>query len=242
MTTIWIFGRSEKAGLFHRTVPFLIAKKIQPNVFFVRPIGLVCVYIGVDTHYRKKGLVMNDAQIIDLYFDRSEAAIQETDRKYGGYCYHIAYSILANREDSDESVSDTYFSAWNPIPPQKPVRFSLFLGKLTRNISIDRWRRTNAKKRGNGEFLTALEELGDCVSGSPSPEDAFLEKEVMECLNFFLGTLSEAERTVFLCRYWYMNSVEKISKKTGFSPSKVKSMLARTRGKLGKYLEKEGLR
>lgn len=90
---------------------------------------------------------MDDSQIVDLYFARSETAIQETDSKYGGYCYKIAYGILANREDSEESVSDTYLSAWNCIPPRRPARLSTFLGKLTRNISIDRWRKMSAKKR-----------------------------------------------------------------------------------------------
>ena len=162
--------------------------------------------------------------------------------KYGSYCYKIAYSILANREDSEESVSDAYLSAWNIIPPRKPVKLSTFLGKLTRNISIDRWRKTNAKKRGNGEVDIALDELSECVSGQQSVEDAVMQKEVIACLNRFLVALSDDERTVFLCRYWYVNSLEEIASKTGFSVVKIKSMLHRTRGKLSRQLDKEELK
>ena len=184
---------------------------------------------------------MEDSQILALYFARSETAIQETDRKYGRYCYRIAYSILASQQDSEESVNDTYLSAWNSIPPRKPVRLSTYLGKLTRNISIDRWRGTSAQKRGNGETALALEELGECVSGQPGMEEAMVQKEVIASLNRFLASLSEDERTVFLCRYWYVNSMEEIARKTGFSLGKVKSMLHRTRKKLAVNLQKEGL-
>jgi len=185
---------------------------------------------------------MEDSQIIDLYFARSEAAIAETDHKYGAYCYKIAYSILGSREDSEESVNDTYLSAWKAMPPRRPSVLSTFLGRLTRNISIDRWRTLGAKKRGSGEMTLALEELRDCVSGEKSVEDTLMLKEVMGCLNGFLRELPEEERTVFLCRYWYVNSLEEIAGKTGFSAGKIKSMLHRTRNKLGKHLEKEGLK
>lgn len=185
---------------------------------------------------------MDDSQILGLYFSRSEAAIKETDSKYGSYCYKIAYNILANREDSEESVNDVYLAAWNCIPPQKPAKLSAFLGKLTRNISIDRWRSSSAKKRGGGEVDIALEELSECVSGQTSVEDAVLQKEVVACLDRFLAGLSDKERTVFLCRYWYVNTLEEIADKTGFSVGKIKSMLYRTRGKLDKQLEKEELK
>lgn len=185
---------------------------------------------------------MEDSQILDLYFRRSEQAIQETDAKYGSYCYKIAYGILANREDSEESVSDTYLCTWNAIPPHRPSALSAFLGKLTRNISINRWKKLRAKKRGGGEVSIALDELEGCVSGNQSVEDAMARKEVAACLTRFLLTLSEEERQVFLCRYWYVNSMEEISVRTGFSVGKIKSMLFRTREKLKKQLEKEGLK
>lgn len=113
---------------------------------------------------------MEDQQIINLYFARSEQAIQETDAKYGGYCYSIAYNILTNQEDAEESVSDTYMAAWNAMPPRHPNVLSAFLGKITRNISLDRWRKYRALKRG-GEVALAVEELRECVSGEASAED-----------------------------------------------------------------------
>lgn len=185
---------------------------------------------------------MDDSQIIDLYFARSERAITETDSKYGPYCYKIAYSILASREDSEESVNDTYLSAWKAMPPRRPTVLSTFLGRLTRNISIDRWRKASAQKRGGGELELTLEELGECVSGEKSVEDTLIFKEVISCLNGFLKALSEEERRVFLCRYWYVNSLEEIGRKTGLSLGKIKSILRRTRSKLAKHLEREGMR
>jgi len=107
---------------------------------------------------------MEDSQILELYFARSETAIQETDRKYGAYCYKIAFGILGDRQDSEESVSDTYLTAWNTIPPRKPNIFSAFLGKITRHISIDRWRKQSAQKRGGKEMIFALDELGECMA------------------------------------------------------------------------------
>lgn len=185
---------------------------------------------------------MEDSRILALYFARSEAAIQETDRKYGSYCYKIAYNILTNREDSEESVNDTYLSAWNSIPPRKPAKLSTYLGRLTRNISIDRWRGTNAKKRGGGEIILALDELNECVSGQLSAEETMIQKEAVASLNRFLASLSEEERAIFLCRYWYVNSMEEIARKTGFSIGKIKSMLHRTRKRLSAILQEEDLK
>ena len=182
---------------------------------------------------------MEDQQIIDLYFARSEQAIQETDNKYGGYCFSIAYNILANREDSEESVSDTYLAAWKHIPPRRPGILSAFLGKITRHLALDRWRSRNAYKRGGGEVPLALEELGECVSPADTPEDAFARKELERTVNRFLDSLPETERSVFLCRYWYLDPIEKIAANFGFSQSKVTSMLHRTRGKLKALLAKE---
>lgn len=182
---------------------------------------------------------MEDQKIIDLYWQRSEQAIQETDSKYGGYCYSIAYNILTNREDSEESVSDTYFAAWRAMPPKRPGILSAFLGKITRHLSIDRWRRRTAEKRG-GEIVLALEELEDCISDGLSAEDAVQKKELTVFINRFLDTLPETERNVFLCRYWYVDGVQDIADTLGFSVSKVNSMLHRTRQKLRRALEREG--
>lgn len=185
---------------------------------------------------------MEDNQIIDLYFARSEQAIQETDTKYGGYCYSIAYNILTNQEDAEESVSDTYLSAWNAIPPRRPSLLAAFLGKVTRNISLDRWRKYRAFKRGGGQVEIALEELKDCVSGEASAEEKAIRREILASLNKFLETLNDVERNIFLCRYWYLDSIAEIAEKSGFSDSKVKSMLHRIRKRLNAHLEKEGLR
>lgn len=184
---------------------------------------------------------MDDNQILDLYWDRSESAISETAVKYGGYCYSIAYNILTNREDAEEQVNDTYLTAWNSIPPRRPAIFGAFLGKVTRHLSIDHWRISSAQKRGGGQFELALDELEECVADSQTVEGAYNRKELRRSLNSFLEGLSETERRVFLCRYWYMDSVAQVAQMFGFSESKVKSMLHRIRGKLRKKLEEEGL-
>lgn len=183
---------------------------------------------------------MEDNGIIELYFSRLEQAIVETDRKYGGFCYSIAYNILFNREDSEESVSDTYLSAWNAIPPTRPGILSSFLGKITRNLSLDKWRRRTASKRGAGEVPLALEELEQCVSDGETPERAYERKELEVSINRFLDHLAPTERNVFLCRYWYLDSIGEIAETFGFTTAKANSMLRRTREKLRRQLEKEG--
>lgn len=184
---------------------------------------------------------MEDSQIIDLYFARDEQAIQETGSKYGGYCYSIAYNILTNSEDAEESVSDTYMAAWKVMPPRRPAILAAFLGKITRNLSIDKWRTRSRVKRGGSEVTIALEELEDCASESGSAEKAFERKRFAAVLNQFLESLPETERRIFLCRYWYMDPISVIAKYYGFSESKVTSMLYRTRGKFRTVLEKEEL-
>ena len=184
---------------------------------------------------------MNDKNIVDLYFNRDEEAIDQTDKKYGRYCYSIAYNILTNKEDAEESVSDTYMTAWRAIPPRRPSVLSTFLGKITRHISIDRWRERSAYKRGGGEVTLALEELEDCVAGLQNVEMEYERKELIRAYVKFLDALPVTERRVFLCRYWYVDSVDAIAEKFGFSQSKVKTMLHRTRAKLRKQLAEEGL-
>ncbi len=183
---------------------------------------------------------MDDKSIVDLYFSRDQEAITQTDKKYGHYCYRIAYNILTNKEDAEESVSDTYVAAWRAIPPRRPSVLSTFLGKITRHIAIDRWRERNASKRGGGEVPLALEELQDCVAGMQNVEMDYERKEIIKAYVKFLDALPVTERRVFLCRYWYVDSVEAIADKFGFSQSKVKTMLHRTRSKLRKQLAEEG--
>lgn len=184
---------------------------------------------------------MEDSRIVDLYFARDEQAIQETESKYGGYCYSIAYNILTNREDAEEIVSDTYLAAWKAMPPTRPSLLGAFLGKITRRLSIDRWRMRNAYKRTGGEMVLALEELDQVTGDSESPEAAVTRKELAASLNRYFSSLPVTERSVFLCRYWYLDSIAQIAEKTGFSTSKVASMLHRIRGNLKKQLAKEGL-
>lgn len=183
---------------------------------------------------------MDDERIVALYWSRAETAITETATKYGSYLSSIAYNILVNREDAQECVNDTYHDAWNSMPPHRPSILSTFLGKITRRISIDRWRKQNADKRGGGELTLVMDELEDCVSGFGSVESEIERRELAELFNRFLNTLPATERRVFLCRYWYMDSIQSIAGQFGFSQSKVASMLHRARAKLRAVLEKEG--
>lgn len=183
---------------------------------------------------------MDDLIIIRLFWERSEDAIKETDRKYGSYCNAIAYNILENKEDAEECVTDTYLDAWNAIPPTRPSILSAFLGRITRRISIDRWRTRTRIKRGGGSVDVALEELGECVADTNTTETEFDRRELVRKLDFFIGGLGTTERMVFLRRYWYLDSIEEIAIRFGFTTSKIASMLHRTRGKLRVYLEKEG--
>ena len=182
---------------------------------------------------------MDDGKIIDMFFARNEDAIRHTDAAYGRRLYHLADRIVQNGQDAEESVSDTYLTAWNTIPPRKPNIFSAFLGKITRHISIDRWRKQSAQKRGGKEMICALDELGECMDEN-TLEATVSQRELTRILNDFLTGLPETERNVFLSRYWYMDSIDTIVKITGFSQSKVTSMLHRTRNKLRKRLSEEG--
>ena len=184
---------------------------------------------------------MDDSRIVELYWNRSEQAIGETDQKYGKYCYRIAYNILASKEDSEETVSDTYMTAWKTIPPHRPSVLGTFLGKITRNLSIDRWRTRSAYKRGGGQMVLALEELEECVASSENVEQTYAKKELLAAYQRFIEKLPVTERRVFLLRYWYLDSIGDVAQKHGFSESKVKSMLHRTRQKLRRCLAEEGL-
>lgn len=184
---------------------------------------------------------MDDKEIVALYLNREETAISATATKYGNYCYSIAYNILFNKEDAEESVNDTYLSAWNSIPPHEPEVLSAFLGKIVRNVSLKRWRDKRAQKRGNGEITLAYEELADCIPAKNTIEDELEAKEIAGHINTFLFQLPATERNIFILRYWYFDSIASIAKQFGFSKSKVKSILFRTRAKLRTKLKKEGV-
>ena len=184
---------------------------------------------------------MEDREIVDLYWQRSDLAISETEKKYGRYCLSIAYRILASQEDAEECVSDTYLQAWNNIPPQRPSVFRAWLGRITRNLALTRYRKNHAEKRGGGQTALALEELGDCVSGGPTVESEEERKEIAAAINRFLAALPETQRIVFLRRYWHMTPIAEIAAAFSMTEGQVTSMLFRCRKKLRAMLEQEGI-
>ncbi len=184
---------------------------------------------------------MTDASIISLYFARSERAIAESESAYGGYCYRVADGILNDRSDSEESVNDTWLAAWTSIPPTRPNCLKTFFGALTRRISIDRLRKRTAEKRCRGEALIALDELSECIPSTWSIEKAIEDRELIRAFDFFLAQLPEAERNLFVARYWYGLSVAELGAKFDLRRNTVLSKLRRTRLRLLRYLEKEDL-
>lgn len=183
---------------------------------------------------------MEDSQIVSLYWERNETAIQHTDKKYGRYLGKIAFQILNDKSDSEESVNDTYLAAWDSIPPQRPNVLSTYLGKLTRRISIDRFRKKTAQKRGAGEYEQSLDELGECVSGGGTPEEAVEAQLLGEAIGRFLRTLSLEARHTFIGRYYYLDSIREVAAYCHISESKAKILLHRTRLALRTFLEEEG--
>lgn len=182
---------------------------------------------------------MTDERIIEMYFDKNEQAIDETKKKYGKMCFSIAHRILGNREDSQECENDTYLAVWNRIPPERPSIFSAFIAKITRNLSITKLRAKMAAKRGGGEALLSLEELGDCIPEERDFEEKLEVKELAELIDRFLRSLSHDDRCIFILRYWQCDSVTHIAKRLGFGESKVKMSLMRTRSRLREFLLKE---
>ena len=181
---------------------------------------------------------MEDSKIIDLYFERSESAIQETQSKYGRYCYYIAYHILYDDSDAEECVNDTYLNVWNAIPPQRPKDFRSFIGKITRNLALNRYNYNNAQKRAS-VFDVALDELNNCVLGKDfSIEDEVILKEI---INRFVGSLPKKNRIIFLQRYWYFCPIKDISANLGITENNVKVILHRVREQFKNYLKKQGV-
>ena len=192
--------------------------------------------------YEKKEVVsaMEDERIVALYWDRDEVAIEESDRKYGRYLAKIAHNVLGDLEDSRESVNDTYYAAWNSIPPHRPGVLSTYLGKLTRRIAIDMLRRRTREKRGGTEYTLSLNELEGTLSAGNTTEEIMDEKLLGEAISAFLRTLSPEARNTFIGRYYFMDPLAEVARYCGMSESRAKSMLHRTRGKLKEYLLKEG--
>lgn len=184
---------------------------------------------------------MNDEQIIDLFFSRSEQAIIEVKEKYETYCHRIANNILHNYEDSEECVNDTFLQAWNTIPPQKPSVLSSFLGKITRNLALNKHKYNSAQKRGGAYVDVFLEELADCLPANDDTEQVVAAHFVIDCLNLFLSKQKTRTRKIFMRRYWYLDSIKEIASDFGVSESSVKMILLRTRNSLKSFMEKEGI-
>ena len=185
---------------------------------------------------------LTDQAIIQLYWDRNENAITETDIAYGTYCRTISGTILGNREDAEECVNDTYLHTWNTLPPQKPAKLSAYLGRICRNLSIDRVRRMTAQKRGASEWTSSLEELEACVaSGGDDPEESVDNAELAASLERFVRGLPERDRNLFLRRYYYLQPIAEAAAGCGMHENSAKVALHRIRKKLKAHLEKEGL-
>lgn len=183
---------------------------------------------------------MDDAAIIELYHRREEQAIIESDRKYGGMCRSIALRLLGLREDAEECVNDTWYAVWNKIPPDRPASLGAFLGRITRNLSINRWRRNHAQKRYDGiEIL--LSELEDCVP-SPSTVEASVERQVLAAaISDWLDTLEDTDRWLFIRRYWYADSVKELAAELKEQPNNCSQRLLRLRKGLRVFLESKGV-
>ena len=183
---------------------------------------------------------MEDEKIVSLYWNRDERAIAETEEKYDRYLTKIAMNILNDYEDSRESVNDTYLAAWNSMPPHRPTALNTYLAKITRRLSIDIFRGRTRLKRQGSEYALSLSELGECVSGGNTTEEMVDVKLLAEAMGHYLRTLPEDARNLFLCRYYFLDSLKEAAERCGMTESKAKSLLHRTRLGLKAYLEKEG--
>ena len=183
---------------------------------------------------------MEDEKIVELYIQRSEEALKETEKKYGGYLMAIVRNILANAEDCRECINDTYLNAWNMIPESKPASLQGYLGKTARNIALNRLQAASAKKRGNGNALQVLEEFSELAAESSFEDDAVNRIVLSDVFRSFVGSLDDEDRIIFVKRYWYFMSIREIADEMRLGKSKVKMTLLRLRAKLKERLEKEG--
>lgn len=183
---------------------------------------------------------MTDQAIVALYWARSQEALAATAEKYGSYCRAIACNILASREDADECVNDTYWNAWRSMPPQRPSRLRIYLGRITRNLSLDRFKRCSARKRGGSQADLALDELEECISSPDGVEQAADAQALTELLEQFLSEQPRQKRGIFIRRYWYLDPIRDIARAYTMSESKAASILFRMRAELRVRLEQEG--
>lgn len=183
---------------------------------------------------------MDDNGIIQMYWDRNEQAIRATSEKYGYYCKIIARNILDNEEDAEECVNDTYLKAWNSMPTHWPEQLSTFLGKITRNLSFNKYKCNHAKKRGGGEITLVLDELTDCVSDIETVEQTIDRQELAKAISSFVKSIPIKKRNIFVRRYWYADSVSDIASDYGMLQGTVSKILERTRKQLKAYLAERG--
>lgn len=182
---------------------------------------------------------MQDHELLELYRNRDESAITATADTYGNYCYRIAYNILNNNEDSEECVNDTWLHAWNSIPPHSPECFSSYLGKITRNLALNRYKLLTAKKRGCGQVALAFSELESCVPSQTGIEKIADEIALVSAIDAFLRTQQRTQRNIFIGRYWYFYSIRELASAYGMRESKISSLLHRMRNRLRSHLQKE---
>ncbi len=183
---------------------------------------------------------MEDKQIMALFWERSEAAISETTKKYGRYCHYIAYQILQNDADAEEVVNDVGLKLWNTIPPNMPKALKAYAGMLTRQLALDRFERQWAQKRGGGEIVLVLDELSECIPEGNGGSDIGEDMALRDALNRFVRSLPKKTGKMFVRRYWYGSSLAEIAKEYGMKENHVGVLLFNARKKLKEYLSREG--
>ncbi|MBR4776624.1 MAG: RNA polymerase sigma factor [Lachnospiraceae bacterium] len=183
---------------------------------------------------------MKDSEIVELYWERNEGAIRETQQSYQRYLMKIAMRVLGNESDAEECVNDTYLAAWDSMPENRPERLDLYLAKIVRAKAIDRLRYNSGKKRLSQEYMVSIEELNEVFATDPSPEDMLDSEQLKKTINDFLLAQPMQTRKLFLERYFFFSSLKEVASDCGMSESKAKSILFRTRKKLKTFLEKEG--
>jgi len=198
-------------------------------------------YIKEITRNYSGVIKINDQQIINLFWNRKEEALDVTMQKYGRILYKVAHNILSNGQDAEECVNDTLMQAWKAIPPKQPEFFSAYLAKITRNFSLQRWRAAGAVKRGGGQSNLILDELKETIPHPDSAEQSFEYAQTLRSINVYLDKMDTDSRIVFVRRYFFGDSVQDICTRFGASQSKIKSMLFRARQKLKIHLEQEGV-
>lgn len=183
---------------------------------------------------------MEDNKIIERFWERDESALSAVSEKYGKYCTAIARNIIGNEQSAEEIVQDTLLRLWETIPPNRPKKLQAFIGRITRNISLDTVKSMVAKKRGGGEVVLILDELEDLSTGGNLVEALAEQHEILEAINDFLGSIPIKKQKVLVLRYWHCYSLQDISQIVGISVINVASILKRERKKLIEYLNRRG--